>query len=131
MVNRVEGSFQVTSWNEDVVEGLEGTVKVTRASIGQRFSGGIDADTIADMVMTYRDDGTADFAGYQRVVGRVGDREGTFVLQGLGQFDGAEARTRLEVVRGSGTGALAGLRGSGLAAAPLGSTGTYHLEYEL
>jgi len=131
MAHRVEGSFDVTSWNEGPVEGLGGTVKVTRASIGQRFSGGIDADTVADMVMTYREDGTADFAGYQRVVGRIGDREGTFVLQGLGEFDGSEARTRLEVVRDSGTGGLVGLRGSGLAAAPMGATGTYHLDYEL
>jgi hypothetical protein len=83
------------------------------------------------MVMTYRDDGTAEFAGYQRVQGRIGDQAGTFVLRGLGQFDGKEARTNLEVVPGSATGDLTGMRGTGQSAAPLGSTGTYSLDYEL
>src|SRR5437762_8383515 len=130
MPTHVEGVFEVTSWSEEETTGLEGTAKVTSARIGQRFSGGIEAETVADMVMTYRDDGTADFVGYQRIDGRIGDKAGTFVLQGLGEFDGKEARTRLAVVPGSSTGDLAGLRGSGLAVAPMGSTGTFSLDYD-
>jgi hypothetical protein len=127
----LEGVFEVTSWSEEQVGGLEGAAKVTVAGIGQRFTGGIEAETKWDMVMTYRDDGTADFVGYQRLQGRVGDKEGTFVLQGLGQFDGTEARTRVEVVPGNSTGELTGLRGSGLAVAPMGSTGTFSFDYDL
>jgi hypothetical protein len=127
----LEGAFEVTSWSEEQVGGLEGAAKVTVAGIGQRFTGGIEAETKWDMVMTYRDDGTADFVGYQRLEGRIGDKEGTFVLQGLGEYDGAEARTRLVVVPGNSTGELSGLRGSGLAVAPMGSTGTFSLDYEL
>jgi uncharacterized protein DUF3224 len=127
----LEGAFEVTSWSEEQVGGLEGAAKVTVAGIGQRFTGGIEAETKWDMVMTYRDDGTADFVGYQRIEGRIGDKEGTFVLQGLGEYDGAEARTRLVVVPGNSTGDLSGLRGSGLAVAPMGSTGTFSLDYEL
>jgi hypothetical protein len=127
----LEGVFEVTSWSEEQVGGLEGAAKVTVAGIGQRFTGGIEAETKWDMVMTYRDDGTADFVGYQRLQGRVGDKEGTFVLQGLGQFDGTEARTRFEVVPGNSTGELTGLRGSGLAVAPMGSTGTFSFDYDL
>jgi Protein of unknown function (DUF3224) len=131
MATHVESAFEVTAWSEDQASGLEGTARVTVATIGQRFTGGIDAETISDLVMTYRDDGTADFAGYQRVQGRIGGKAGTFVLRGLGEFDGEEARTRLEVVPGSATGDLAGLRGSGLAVAPRGSTGTLSFDYEL
>ena len=131
MSEHLEGVFEVTSWSEEQVGGLEGAAKVTTAGIGQRFTGGIEAETRWDMVMTYRDDGTADFVGYQRLQGRIGDKEGTFVLQGLGQFDGTEARTRVEVVPGSATGELAGLRGSGVAVAPMGSTGTFSLDYDL
>jgi hypothetical protein len=127
----LEGAFEVTSWSEEQVGGLEGAAKVTVAGIGQRFTGGIEAETKWDMVMTYRDDGTADFVGYQRLEGRIGDKQGTFVLQGLGEYDGAEARTRLVVVPGNSTGELSGLRGSGLAVAPMGSTGTFSLDYEL
>jgi hypothetical protein len=60
MIQHLEGEFEVTSWSEEPAAGLEGTVKVTTARIGQRFSGGIEAETIADMVMTYRPDETAD-----------------------------------------------------------------------
>jgi hypothetical protein len=127
----LEGVFEVTSWSEEQVGGLEGAAKVTTAGIGQRFSGGIEAETKWDMVMTYRDDGTADFVGYQRLQGRIGEKEGTFVLQGLGQFDGTEARTRVEVVPGTSTGELKGLRGTGVAVAPMGSTGTFSLDYDL
>jgi hypothetical protein len=131
MSTHLEGVFEVTSWTEEQVGGLERAAKVTTAGIGQRFTGGIEAETRWDMVMTYRDDGTADFVGYQRIDGRIGDKEGTFVFQGLGQFDGKEARTRLVVVPGTSTGDLTGLRGSGLAVAPMGSTGTFSLDYEL
>lgn len=127
----VEGTFEVTSWSEQSATGLEGTVKVTTATIGQRFSGGIEADTVADMVMTYRPDGTAEFVGHHRVVGRVGGRSGSLVLRASGSYDGGEARTSFEVIAGSGTGDLQGVSGSGIAAAGHGGTGSYRFELEL
>lgn len=131
MTERIEGDFAVTSWDEQPAGGLEGTVKVTTARIGERFSGGVEADTVADMVMTYRSDGTADFVGHHRVVGRVGSRSGSFVLRADGAYDGTEARTDFEVISGSGTGELSGVTGTGAAAAGHGSTGTYHFDLEL
>ena len=88
MSTQVEGVFEVTLWSEEQTTGLEGTAKVTTARLGQRFAGGIEAETIADMVMTHGNDGTADFVGYQRVHGRIGEKSGTFVLQSTGRFDG-------------------------------------------
>ena len=131
MPTHIEGVFEVTSWSEEQTTDLEGTAKVTTARIGQRFAGGIEAETVADMVMTYREDGTADFVGYQRVHGRVGDRSGTFVLQITGQFDGKEAHSHLQVVTDSGSAELMGVRGTGVSIAPMGSTGTFSLDYEL
>jgi hypothetical protein len=128
---KVEGSFEVTSWDEDQGGGLEGTGKVSRATIGQRFAGGIDAETIADMVMTYGDDGTAEFVGYHRVQGRVEDKAGSFVLRARGGYDGTSARTSFEVVPGSARGELAGLQGSGTGSAGHGSTGVYSFDFDL
>jgi hypothetical protein len=128
---RVAGTFEVTSWSEEQTTGLDGTAKVATARIGQRFTGGIEAETISDTLMTYRDDGTAEFVGYQRVDGAVGDKTGTFVLQSLGHFDGKEATAQVEVVLGTGSGDLAGLTGNGSWAAPQGSTGTFVLDYDL
>jgi hypothetical protein len=131
VTQHLDGAFEVTSWSEEQAPGLEGTRKVATARIGQRFTGSVEADTIADMVMAYAEDGTAEFVGYQRVQAEVGGRSGTFVLRGIGHYDGNEARTELEVVPGSGTGQLADVRGRGLALAPHGSTGTYSLDLDL
>jgi hypothetical protein len=131
MTEHAEGTFEVTSWSEDQAEGLKGTAKVTKATFGQRFSGDIEADTVADTVMTYRPDGTADYLGFQRVSGQLGGRKGTFVLQAVGGFDGQVARADITVVPGSGTDELAGLRGKGTSAIPMGTSGSYSLDYDL
>ncbi|HUZ89159.1 MAG TPA: DUF3224 domain-containing protein [Candidatus Acidoferrales bacterium] len=129
---QAEGSFEVTSWAEEQAGGLEEAGKVTRATFGQRFTGGIEAETVADMVMTYRDDGTAEFVGYQRVQGRLGDRVGSFVLTATGAFDGSDARTSFEVVPGSARGQLVGLKGGGAATVGHGqSAGAYSFDLEI
>ncbi len=122
-----DGDFEVTSCDENPAQDLEGTVKVTTVRIAQRFTGGIQAETVAEMVMTYRPDGTAEYVGHHRTLGRLRRRSGSFVLRANGAFDGTEARTEFEVIPGSGTGELAGIAGSGSAAAVHGSTGTYSL----
>jgi hypothetical protein len=128
---KVEGSFKVTSWSEEQSGGLEETGKVARATIGQHFDGGIEAETIADMVMNYREDGTAEFVGFHRVQGRVEDKSGSFVLQATGSYDGSDARTNFEVVGGSARGELAGLQGTGTGSAAHGSTGVYSFNFDL
>jgi hypothetical protein len=47
------------------------------------------------------------------VAGRLGERPGSFVLTGSGTYDGSHARVDYTVVEGSGTGDLAGVRGTG------------------
>ena len=131
MTEHLEGGFEVSSWDEKPVEGLESTVKVTTARIGQRFTGGIEAETMADMVMTYRPDGTAEFVGHHRVLGCAGGRSGSFVLRASGTYDGTEARTDFEVIASSGTGELDGIAGTGSAVAGHGSTGSYSFDLDI
>ena len=131
MSHHLTGTFEVTSWDEhDSIE-LGGSVKVTVARFAQRFDGDVNAETIADMAMTYLPDGGAVFVGYHRVAGTIDGRSGTLVLRAEGEFDGAEARTSFAVVAGAGTGELAGVTGSGRATAGHGSTGTYTFDLEL
>ena len=63
-------------------------------------------------VMTYLDGG-ASFSGFEKVVGNLGGRTGTFVLRHTGSYNGEKATTECEVVPGSGTDELAGLSGTG------------------
>ena len=129
-MTKATGTFQVASWQEDEYAALEGGGKLTRASVTQAFSGDIEGDASVEWLMCYRPDGTADYTGLARVSGRLGDRAGDFVLQTAGTFDGGEARGDWTVVPGSGTGALANLRGTGRFEAPHGPTASFVLEYD-
>lgn len=131
MRQRAEGTFEVTSWNEEPYEQIDEKRKLTRASVTQRFTGGIEGKGSVEWLMCYRPDGTADWVGMQQVTGAVDGTEGAFVLQTAGTFDGAVAKGDWSVVPGSGTGGLGSLRGEGRIEAPFGSEASFVLEYEL
>jgi hypothetical protein len=130
-MTKARGSFDVTSWNEETYEELGGGGKLTRAIVEQAFTGDILGDGAVQWLMSYRSDGTAHFVGLQRVRGTLGGRTGTFLVETLGEFDGAEAGGSWTVIAGSGTGDLEGLRGTGSFRAPHGSHATFELDFEL
>ena len=130
MSTHAQAKFEVQSWDESTYEELEGDAKLTRASVGQGFTGDLEGDGSVEWLMCYREDKTADFVGLQRFVGRLGGRSGSFVMQTRGSFDGTEARGDLDVVAGSGTEELSGITGTGAFAAPLGSTASVELDYD-
>ena len=123
------GTFEVTSWNENSYEELDGGGKLTQASVAQRFSGDVDGDGAVEWLMAYAPDGTARFVGIQRVTGSIGGREGTFVMETSGDFDGEVATGEWTIV--SAAGDLEGLRGTGQFHAPKGPTASVELDYEL
>ena len=132
MTARAEGTFTVTSWDEDTYQELDGKKKLTRATVGYRLSGGIDGDATWTALMFYREDGTAEYTGLQRFTGQIAGRSGTCVMIADGGYDGGEARSSWRIIPGSGTGDLAGLAGSGISVAAAGQpAGTYSLDYEL
>jgi Protein of unknown function (DUF3224) len=132
MAARATGKFEIKGWDEKPYGEIEGTRKLSQASVKQAFSGDIEGEGDVQWLMCYREDETADFVGLQRVVGQLGDRSGSFVLlQTDGTFDGSVARGRLSVVPGSGTGELEGLSGEGEFRAPHGSEASVTLDYEL
>jgi hypothetical protein len=131
MSTRAVSNFKIEGWDEKPYAEIDGG-KLTKASVRQAFSGDIEGEGAVEWLMCYRPDQTADFVGLQRITGQIGDREGSFVLlQTDGTFDGKEARGRLAVVPGSGTGALEGLRGTGEFSAPHGGEPSMTLEYDL
>ena len=123
---------KIEDWNETTIAEIEAGGKLTQASVKQSFAGDLEGDGSVDWLMCYRPDQTAEFVGMQRVVGRIGDRAGSFVmLQTDGTFDGKVAKGKLTIVPGSGTDELAGLSGSGEFNAPMGGEPSSELEYEL
>lgn len=126
----VSGVFQVASWEENAYADRDGS-RLTRASVSQRFEGGIAGDGSAEWLMAYHPNGTARFVGFQVVDGEVEGRRGSFVLETAGEFDGKVARWQASVVAGSQSGELLELSGRGTFEAPHGSQASYELELDL
>jgi hypothetical protein len=100
-----------------------------RIHVEETFSGDIEGDGVVEFLQIARADGSASFVGVERVIGRVAGRSGTFVLQDAGTVEGDVVSGEWFVVPGSGTGELAGLRGTGGFRANLGEGAQVHLDY--
>ncbi len=81
--------------------------------IRETFQGDIEGDSTVRALQAQRDDRSACLVSLQRVRGRLGGRRGTFVLQGSEIVENGAIKATWSVVPGSGTDALAGLRGEG------------------
>ena len=113
MTTRATSSFEVQDWNESTYHTLGDGAKLARANAIQTFHGDIQGDATAEYLLTYPDPNNACFVGMQRVVGKVGERTGSFVLQVNGSFAEGMAGADWFVVPGSATGELQGLHGNG------------------
>ena len=107
------GTYKTKTWDEKSYEEFEGGGKLTRVRVTNSFRGDVEAESTLEYLMAYPDEKTASFVGLERVVGRIGDRSGSFVLQHSGTWEGGVVKCTLFVVPGTGTGELRGLRGKG------------------
>lgn len=130
-MTKASGTFHVESWDEHTYGELDGGGKLTRASVTQTFAGDIAGEGSVEYLMCSVPGATTRVLGLQRIDGRLGGRSGSFVLETAATFDGQQVKGAWSVLSGSGTGELAGLRGDGTFAAPLGSDATFSLDYEL
>ncbi|HUE76215.1 MAG TPA: DUF3224 domain-containing protein [Chloroflexota bacterium] len=113
MSNHASGTLELKSWQEAPYSETTGGPRLVRASVAKSFHGDIEANGTLEYLVVYLDDGSASFMGLEQVVGRIGDRAGSFVLRHDGTFEGTTARATWSVVPDTGTGELRGLRGEG------------------
>jgi hypothetical protein len=113
MKTHAKATFTIKGWDEKPYNEMNGLPKLTRVNATKSYQGDITGEGKLEYLMMYRDDGSASFLGLERVVGSIGSRSGSFVLQHSGTFKGGVATVTLLVVPGSGTGDLRGLRGNG------------------
>ena len=81
--------------------------------ISEKFLGDIDGESSVRALQVQRDDKFASMVSMQRFIGKLGGRQGTFVLQGKETVQNGKIKATWFVVPGSGTGDLSGLRGEG------------------
>ena len=131
MKKTANARFAITNWEEKPYSEGQDLPKLTRASVTKTFTGDIEGEGQVEYLMMYRTDGSATFVGLERIVGRIGDKSGSFVLQRLGVFEGGQAKESYSVIPGSATGDLQGLRGDGSSAVGHGTEHPFTLVYEL
>ena len=132
MPDHATSTFTVTSWTEEPWDERPGGPKVTRAVVAKAFTGDLEGSSALQYLMAYRDDGSADFVGLERVDGRLAGRSGTFVLRHVGAFIDGAATGSWSIVDGSGTDELEGIRGESQFSLPKGEDAfPFALDYSL
>ncbi|MBR8642329.1 DUF3224 domain-containing protein [Streptomyces tuirus] len=129
------GQFTFADWQERALGPDEDTTpRLAHASVRNTFSGGIEAaGTICEYTIGYVTAKTGSFAGMELITGRLDGREGSFAVEERGRFDeDGTVHCTFEVVPGSGSGELVGLKGQGGFTARHGEAAVaYHFAYEV
>lgn len=131
MKQSANARFVIKTWDEQPYSESQGLPRLTRASVTKTFTGDIEGEGRVEYLMMYRSDGSATFVGIERVMGRIGAKSGTFVLQRIGQFESGQAKESYSVIPGSATGELQGLKGNGSSSVGHGTEHPFTLDYEL
>ncbi len=126
-----KATFKITSWDEEPFDDPEDGPKLTRAHVRKSFHGDLSGTGNLMYVMAHLDAGNATFTGFEKVVGSLGGRTGSFVLRHAGSYDGEKATAVYEVVSGSGTDGLTGLSGTGGFSAGHAEEHDMTLDYEV
>ena len=131
---RATGTLEIGTWDEQPYDEREGA-RLTRTRLTKTFRGDVEGESTAELLFAYgTQEGSAAYAGFERVVGRVHGRSGSFVLHhsassSLGAH--AERVATLSVVPDSGTGELRGLSGEAIISVGRDGGHSFTLDYDL
>lgn len=113
-------TIEARTWNEERIAETDASHAVASAVFTTEWSGDIVGTSTCGLLISYVAGDPAKpetlvgpYVGYEHVTGTLDGRAGSFVLAAHGSHDGSVARTDVQVVPGSATGELAGLRGTG------------------
>jgi Protein of unknown function (DUF3224) len=113
MSTTIQATFTVDDWDERPILECGDAPKITQATVAKSYSGDIEGSSTTEWLMAYAEDGTATFVGVERVTATFGGDRGTLALRHVGAFEDGAAVAELQVVPGSGTGAMADAAGDG------------------
>jgi hypothetical protein len=108
----LQTKLRIDNWDESAIEEFDDGRKLTRALVELRDGAdGLESGS-ASMLAYYHPDGTSEYVSMLVLSARLDGHQGTIVFRGDGGYDGTTATSRMTVIPGSGTGALAGMGGS-------------------
>jgi hypothetical protein len=109
---RVSGSFSVTVTPQPAEDGV-GDPAIGRMALAKTFEGPLQGTARGQMLAMRTDTpGSAGYVALDRFEGHLDGRAGGFSLQHSGSMDRGAPSLAIHVIPDSGTGALAGLRGT-------------------
>lgn len=118
--------FIAKNWSENPFHELSGSGKLSHASITNALSGEVEGEGSLAYLLAYphQEGNDVAFIGYERIVARIGTRNGSFVVKHEGVFSPASGVNGvLQIVPGSGAGDFAGVAGNGTITANTGEHG--------
>ncbi|HEU4421655.1 MAG TPA: DUF3224 domain-containing protein [Pilimelia sp.] len=129
MGTRATSTFTIDSWHEENYDENEGAT-LSRTTVTKTFTGDLVGTSSAELLMARgRVEGSAAYVGFERISGRLHDRDGGFVLHHTATGSAGEQSASWTVVPDTGTGDLTGIRGSAtITVAPDGGH-TFVLDY--
>ncbi len=133
---RATATFDVTGWDAVASDHPEGEAAMSRVVVRKTFRGDLVGESVGEALLCQSDPGSAvQGGGYvvsERVRGTLGGRRGSFVMQ-HGGIAGPDAApfTFGRIVPGSGSGDLAGLRGTVEIAVDADGAHTLALDYDI
>lgn len=107
------GLIEPQEYAENVHAKLQDGSKLSSVERTDLYQGDIEGEAVWRGINLTRADGSGTFVSVQRLICRIGDRFGSFVLELDGKFDQAGLKAIWKVVPDSGTGELRTIRGVG------------------
>jgi hypothetical protein len=109
----IGAKVEVSKYLREVLDHTDDSpMTVVETRLEEHFTGGLSGIGIATHLRIERSDGTGMLTCFERITGSLDGRQGSFLLQASGFTDRRHVvHGRWEIIEGSGTGELAGIRG--------------------
>lgn len=101
MTTHATCTFEITAW-EAVEYDDQDSVKLTRTHVGKAFHGDMEGQSTAELLMAGAPTGSAVYVGLERIVGRLHERSGSFVLIHDASMSSDGQSLSLTIMRDSG-----------------------------
>jgi hypothetical protein len=99
-MHTLKGHFQIKDWQETTQsEHVQG--KRSLANVKLEYSGDIVGTSELQYLLSYQEDGCAEFVGFETIQASVKDNSGCLILRHVGRFVDGVANSQFEVIQSS------------------------------
>jgi hypothetical protein len=111
MGKQAKSSFKVKSGSQRSFSEVEGGPMLTKGSYTIVYKGDLQGEGTLEELKIHHTNIIVSIYGLERVIGRLGDKSGSFVLEHKGRLENGVIKSKRTIVPDSATGALKGLHG--------------------